>query len=108
MMFPSGLTAPITHWVATPGTYGGFSFSVPVVLNGRWEQRAELFLDQAGQKVVSRAIVYLDTDVALEDYLFEGESTVADPTTLAGTEQVRAFNKIPDLANLEYLRKAFL
>lgn len=99
----------ITHWVVTPDVYGGYSFAAPVKINGRWEERAELFRTIQGDEEISKAIVYVDTDVALSDYLALGDFTAtSDPTTLDTTHQVRQFDKIPDLRINTYERKAIL
>ncbi len=100
------LPQDITHWTITPDGFGGNTFSTPTVLKGRWEKRAELFRTLAGDQEVSRGIVFLSADVEINDYLFEGESAAADPTTLDRAEQVRQFHKIPDLRNLEHERRA--
>lgn len=102
------LREDITYWVATPSTYGGFVFSTPTTLKGRWEEKAMLFRDSTGDEVTSEAVVYLDTDVNVGDFLFHGSSAAADPTTVQGTKQIRQFSKIPDLRHVDYERKAFL
>ncbi len=61
-----------------------------------------------GEEVISDAIVFLNADVSVEDYLFEGESDAADPTGVEGAVQVRGFEKTPDLRNLDHLRKALI
>lgn len=98
-----------THWVATADGFGGFTFGSPTDLNCRWEKRNETFRDSQGEEVTSNALVYLSADVAIGDYLFEGESTAADPTTLGeDARRVRQFNKITDLRNIESQRLAYL
>ena len=104
------LKSTVTYW--TPGVrdvFGAITFSKSTI-KGRWEERAEQLIDRTGQEVVSRAVVYVDTDVTLDGYLLEGSSTAADPTTLASDAyQVRGWRKIPDLKITGiYERKAFL
>ncbi len=98
----------ITHWTVTSDGFGGFTYSTPVALKGRWQQKAVLFRNPEGVEEVSNAIVYISADVATQDYLFLGTSVVADPTSLADTWQVRQFHKTPDLRNLDHERKVFL
>ena len=98
----------VTHWIAAPSGFGGDTFSTPVTIEGRWEERAELFRTPEGEESVSNAIAYLASDVSLGDYLFLGISIVADPTTLAETFQVRQFHKTPDLRRLSFERRAFM
>ncbi len=101
-----------TKWTATPDGFGGWSFTTPVALKVRWEEKAVLFRDQSGEEVISSAKVFLDVDVKVNDWLFLGVSTDADPTTIAasvGTAyQVRMFEKLPSLRNLVHQRIAFL
>ena len=107
-VFERNLKQDITHWTATPDGYGGFTFGSPSTQKGRWVNRNVLFNDAAGEEVVSNSIVNLSLDVAEGDYLYEGKSTEADPTTLDGAARVRRFNKFPDLRKLNTVRKAFL
>lgn len=97
-----------THWVATADGFGGFNYSTPVELKCRWEKRFETFRDSQGEETTSNALVYLSADVEIGDYIFEGVSTVADPTTLVEARRVRQFNKLTDLRNIEVQRLAFL
>lgn len=101
----------ITHWVVTPNGFGGYSFALPTILDGRWEAKSERFLSDAGKETISRAIAYLSADVLTEDYLMFGETSEADPTNLTDDKrayQVERFDKTPDLRNLEFCRKAFM
>ncbi len=97
-----------THWVATPDGYGGFTYKAPKVLNCRWEERADQFKTPGGQQVVSRAVVYVESDVGIEDYLFLGVSSLADPALEMGAQLVQQFEKTPDLRALDHLRKVYL
>ena len=104
------LKSTVTYW--TPGVrdmFGATTFSKSTI-KGRWEERAEQFLDRTGQGVISRAVVYVDTDITLDGFLLEGTSTAADPTTLGDTAfQIRGRRKLPDLKKTGiFERKAFL
>ena len=101
------LKQDITSWTVTDDGYGGWTYGTPVTFKGRWEDRQTTFRDAEGEEVVSNAIVYLIQDVAIGDFLFEGETVAADPTTV-GAQRVRQFNKIPNLRKTEMQRKAFL
>ena len=98
----------ITYWAATPDGFGGNTFSDPQVIKGRWEDSVEETVDSAGNKIISRAIVYLATDIEVGGYLFLGNSTANDPTLIANTFPARRFDKIPDVRSASYLRKAVL
>jgi hypothetical protein len=98
----------LTYWTVSADGFGGYSFGVPKTLKGRWEDKSELFTSGYGKEMVSKAIVYLDTDVTLDGYLMLGTTTVADPTTLPGAYQVAAFRKVPNLGAVRFERKAYL
>ncbi len=101
-----------TKWTATPNGFGGWTFSTPKALKCRWEDRAVLFRDQSGEEVTSTAKVFLVEDVEVNDWLFLGTSVVTDPTAIPVVDgvayQVRQFEKLPNLRNLEQQRIAFL
>lgn len=98
-----------TWWNSTPDNFGGHTYAAPVEILCRWEDRSERFespLDR--QEHISRAVVFLDRDIGVDDYLFLGVSGVANPTTVAGAFKVRGFAKIPNLRNLDMERRAYL
>jgi len=99
----------ITHWVrGEPDGWGGYAFATPVPLTGRWIEKQELFINQAGQEEKSQAVVLLGTDVSVGDYLYLGTSAVALPKNVTGVCEVKAFKKIPNLKATDYVRKAWL
>lgn len=104
------LKQKVTLWRVTTDATGGYTFAVPEIHNGRWEDRQMLFRDPTGDEKVSNAIVYLDTDVAPGDYLFLGESDEENPAVAHGllAQRVKQFNSIPDLRSMVTIRKAFL
>lgn len=108
MTLDRNLKQDVTHWSVTPDGFGGFTFTTPAALKGRWQEVSELFRTPTGEEETSRAIVYLSADVANNDYLFLGISEAVDPTSISNTYQIRQFHKTPDLRNLDHLRKAFL
>ena len=101
---------PITIWNAPTITSGGKrTFATPIVSRCRWENRAERFIDNAGQETVSRAVVWVLQDVALDAYVAQGNyATVTDPTTLANAFPVRSIFAIPDLRMSFIERRLFL
>lgn len=109
-MVTRNLKEDVTHWPVTGSDgYGGFTFGAPMKVKARWEEKAVLFLNAENEEEVSEAIVFLGVDIAVGDYLGQGDLTVtADPTTIAGPFRIRQRQKTTDLRNLESLRKAFL
>ncbi len=98
-----------TYW-AQASVDGAFdpTFSSPVALKVRWENRTMKFIDAKGAERDSRAIVYLSTDVALGDFLLEGTSSASDPTTVDDAFEVRDFRTVPSVGNTETERRAIL
>ena len=104
------LNQDVTHWPITGSDgYGGFTFGDPDLLQGRWEDRTELFINADNETVQSRAVVYLLHDVANGDFLSQGDQrTVPNPGTLSGAYRIRNYGKVTDLRAVQSLRKAWL
>ena len=109
MGFAHKLLQEVTHWPITGSDgFGGFVFGAPVLLEGRWEEKSELFISEDNESVLSKAIVYLDSDVDNGDYVAQGDHTaVADPLTVV-SYRIRNYGKVTDLRNLIALRKLWL
>jgi hypothetical protein len=104
-----GLLQDATAWVVAPDGAGGDTFSAPVAVKCRWEDRAEKFVGPLDRdEHISMAVVYVDRNLAVGDYLFQGVSVAANPSLVAGAYKIRRFDKTPDLRNLLVLRKAYL
>lgn len=93
-----------TLWGATPDGYGGYTFGAPTAVLCRWEERSELLPNSTE---MAKAVVYVDQDISVEDYLVLGTTTEVSPL-VAGASRVREFKKVPDLRNLQALRKVWL
>ena len=101
----------VTHWPVTGSDgYGGFTFGTPALLKGRWEDRNELFTNDDLEDEVSKAIVYLNSDVAAGDYIGQGDQTAeTDPTaSTADAHRIRQYGKVTDLRALNALRKVWV
>lgn len=104
-----GLKQLATYWAATTNDgFGGTSFAAPVPVLVRWQDKAELFQDAEGQEVTSSAVVYVAEPLALEGYLFLGESVVADPRSVVGAKKIRQRGASPNLRATEVLNKVWL
>jgi hypothetical protein len=102
------LTETATHWSATPDGYGGYTFGTPETIKCRWEHRMEIIRLPNNEEKVVNAVVHLASDVVEGDYLYLGESTEADPTTLVGASRVMRFARITALCSLRVSRTAYL
>lgn len=99
----------ITYWAATPDGFGGNAFAAPVIIKGRWEDKAIMFFTPANEEVQSKAVAYLAADVAIGDYIGPGDQTgfpVATSSPLA--YPVMQFRKIPDNRYNSFERKAYM
>lgn len=100
----SNLKQDATLWTAAPDGYGGYTYGSPTAIKCRWEDRTELI---PGSVEMSKAVAFVSIDLSPEDYILLGTSVASNPTTV-GASRVRSFNKIPDLRNLNVLRKVWL
>jgi len=102
-------TSTVTYWgPGTPDGYGGTTWPDPVTIKARWEGRNELFVDAEGKEVRSQSVVYPDQEVELGGYLYHGESTASDPTTVDGALEIRAVRKVPNLQGTQETIKVWL
>lgn len=114
------LTDKATYWAPGDPPYqeGQRVWAEPVELSCRWEDRAELFVNAAGQEESSRSVVYVSEDVAEGGVLSHLELSavptdrLTDPLSSAspGFEswQIQKFDKLPTLDGDEWLRTAHL
>jgi hypothetical protein len=101
----------ITWWSTSAGDgYGGDQFATPVLIKGRWEDRQEKYIGQLDRReAISQAIVFVDRDVAIGDYICLGNQVAqASPAVVTGAHKIQQFRRIPDLRNVETVRRAVL
>lgn len=100
----------ITYWSrGAPDGFGGFAFSTPVTIKGRWEERTDLFKDPQGNEQRSSARVYVDTDVELGGYILLGVSAATDPTAeTVDAREILDFRKTPNLRATQHERRVLL
>jgi len=107
-----GLKQTATWWAVTPDGTGGDLFGAPVLVACRWENRQETYVGQIDRREhVSKAIVYVDREVAVGDYLALGDhSAVSSPVDLSGdiADKIQRQQLFPDLRNIEAQYKAIL
>lgn len=108
-----GLKQTAVYWATPlPDGWGGQTYSDPVEISVRWENKSEMFIDSKGNEVRSRSIVYVSQDIDISGYLFLGKlidlDSSQDPDTQTGAYQVKSFTKVPNLKGTEYARKVWL
>jgi len=97
--YTRSLKQTLTYWA--PGDIDGGgkrSYSPPVPLPCRWEDRRERFIDRNGNEMVSRAIAYVDADLQEGGYLHLGTSTLSTPTPSGQSYLINRFESDPDLS----------
>ena len=102
----------------TPDGRGGVIDPDPVAVRVRWQTKADLFLNAAGEQAVSEATAYVNTVIASGGHLTQG--TLPDPQPAdfpndaatralrAGAREVRKVDISPSLAGGVELYKAYL
>lgn len=101
----------LTWWRVTGGDgFGGDTFAAPVLIDGRWEDRQETFYGALDRReLVSKAVVFVDRDMAVGDYLLQGDQVgQSSPVALPGALKIQRYDKIPDLRSLDIVRRAVL
>jgi len=94
--------------------YGGRSFDTGTEVSVRWEQKQELFIDEKANELRSHAVVYTETDMTTGEYLYLGtladlsSAEEGDPLSILGAYEIRATEKITNLAADRTLRKVWL
>ena len=109
-MLPKLFKQTLTLWShdGTFSAYGDPAFGNPQEIAGRYEYRTELFITAKGDQSQSRAIAYTTNAVHVDDYLYNGSSSTANPETVSGADQVRRVDGVPDVKNSTTLYKVFL
>ncbi len=110
MSFPNNnLNQTATYWANTGSNgFGWFTFSTPVQINCRWIDKQELILDKDGKESLSDAVVSVDQDMSLSDYLYLGTSAAADPKDVSGTYEIKKTKKTPNLKADKFRRRVWL
>lgn len=99
-----------TYWPTSPDGFGGDTFSTPVLIMVRWEDRREKYVSQLDrQEVVSKAVVFVDRDMKIGDYLCLGNYVSnPDPSSLSGAYKIQKFDLVTDLRTVSTMNRAVL
>jgi hypothetical protein len=75
----------------------------------RWENRKQIIKDSFGQDIVSHSTIYMPSQsVALNGYLFFGESTEANPMLVSGAYQIISIDTSYSIDGSEILTKVMI
>ena len=107
-----GLNQTGTYWASPVSDgFGGFSFTDPVTVICRYEEKVELFIDIQGQEKRSVAVVYVAQDMIVGEYFALGTHTDSadnEPKDVDVAYMIQAFKKIPNIKGTSWLRKIWL
>lgn len=99
-----------SYWAkgSTFDNYGNPTWDTPVLLPCRWEETTEKIVGAQGEEIMTRAVIFLDTDVTIGSYLLLGEfgSGETDPLVLSSAFEILDFKKIPELGGSDFERTA--
>lgn len=117
------LTDLAVYWAPT-GTddTGRKTYASPVEVACRWEEAGQEFMDPAGNRRVSTAVVYTNQDTEPLGVLWHSTKKVTDtagsaideltdegnPFANAGAYEIQRFTKLPTLDGEEFLRASYL
>jgi hypothetical protein len=96
--------------------FGGRTFDAPVEIYVRWDDREQLLTVDEGEKVISRAILFLSQDLNVNGLIYKGGMTdftaeqLADPQSISSNIcLVKRMERYPSLIGLDdIIYKAFL
>lgn len=101
------LKQTLTKWSAgATDVYGNPTWSSPVTVKCRWEDKQIKTLDFQGNEIISNSVVYVGEDISFGDYVYLGVSTVSSPP--AAAKEVRNFSKSPSINASSFERKVIL
>lgn len=95
--------------------YGGKTYDDPVEIKCRWEDKQQVIVDDNGEQLLSRSVVWGNMDFQYNGMLFLGtladldSSEEEDPRSIEGICIIKRFEKTPYLGSTTiFLRKAYL
>jgi len=91
--------------------FGKYPYDAPIEIECRWEDVAVEFVTAKDEKMVSKAVVYVDRPMKPGDRLKLGEedsNTQDDPFRDTNAFEIKRFDKMPNLKNKETLLTAYL
>lgn len=98
-----------TLWRVTGNNSSGDQqYAAPVQIKVRWEERALVFTNSAGQDEMATAVIWVPYDVFEGEVVALGTFTNADPWVVAGAREIQGFVRITHLIDDSVERRAYL
>lgn len=90
-------------------SFGGMTFGEPELLNVKWYEKLEVFVDSQGNERRSFALVYVLKPLEVNGYLVKGDHTDKDsPIGIEGAYFIKRQDITPDLRGLNEEIKVYL
>jgi hypothetical protein len=107
-----GLNQSATYWgTPVPDGKGWFTFADPVLIDCRWEDKSELFLNAMQEEKMSVAFVYVGQDMDLNGWMALGDyvdSSYDSPASVSTAFKIERFDKTPNHRGTKYVGKVYL
>lgn len=90
--------------------FGGFTYASPALISCRWEDKAELFIDNTGRETVSKAVIWLDVSDSVEEgdmIILGNEKTKSNPYKTEA-RVIKSINKTPNLRGTQAAVTAYI
>lgn len=98
MSYAALLTQTATYWPPESPDGHDVPAGSPAALACRWQDKIERSVDAAGREYVSRAVLYVTDELALDGWVSRSQTTVADPVD-ANAYRVRQIERSQDPGN---------
>ena len=105
------LVDTITVWEAEDVDSTGetmFSSHSPYTIEGRWQERSDVFVNKEGEEQVSRVVIFLDVDIPIGSWFYKGTSVADDPHSVQGAFESQRVAKVASIAGTLIERKVYL
>jgi len=96
---------------------GGFTWSAPIEVNVRWDDKSQLVINKDGKEVQSDAEILTNAELVYNGWLVLSDletlngaySDISNPRNIEGARQIMAKDKIPFVKSTDdFLRKYYL
>ena len=85
----------VTLWrMSGLNEYSEATFNTPVTIKAKWEEKQTIMHTNDGEQVLSNGCLFVNVDADVEDYVFRGISTDANPLNLKRSFKVRKVERI--------------
>ena len=99
----------LTYWAfAGVDAYSQSTFSAPVTVKCRWQDKQELFRNAQGQERVSSAIIYPVQALGVKGFVKLGIDATVSPLGVSGAHEIQSAGTSPNLNSSLTLNKVWV